>query len=113
MPELVIDQEVVARVIVPAVGAKLAPGPRLNAPSIVKLEEVDTVAELAMVKLLKVKVPELAMLEPLFKVIVPEGLKLAELFTVSAPAMVAEPVKVGLFEIVRPPLKVWVPLPAV
>jgi len=32
---------------------------------------------------------------------------------VSAPAMVAEPVKVGLFEIVRPPLKVWVPLPAV
>jgi len=88
VPELARDQPVVAKVIVPEDGLRLAKLPTVKAPFTVKLDPLVTVAELAMVKLLKVRIPVSAIFEPLFIVIVPaEGVKVP--LTVNAPPTVA------------------------
>ena len=71
MPELETVQPVPVMVIVPAEGLKLAPELTVNAPVMLKLLAVATVAEEAMVRLENVRVPELTMDEPLFMVMVP------------------------------------------
>jgi len=90
-------------VIVPADGLKLAKLPTVKAPFTVKLDVVVTVAELAMVKPLKARVPELVIDEPLFIVMVPaDGVKVP--LTVKAPPTVAVPVPVEMDpEIVKLP----------
>jgi len=88
VPLFTTDQPVVAKVIVPEDGLKLAEVPTVKAPFTVKLAELVTVAELARVKLLKVSVPVLVIDAPLFIVIVPaEGVKVPE--TDKAPPTVA------------------------
>ena len=51
VPELVIAQAVPVKVIVPSEGEKLLDVPLVSVPAILKLEEVDTVAELAVLRL--------------------------------------------------------------
>ena len=88
--ELVIPQPVVAIVIVPPDGEKLAEeAPTARVPLTEKLELVVTVAPAATVRLLKVSVPpELEIEEPLFMVMVPEeGVKVP--VTVKTPLTVA------------------------
>ena len=101
VPLLVMDQPVVFIVIVPEDGLKLADVPTVKTPLRPKLDEVVTVAELAIVKLLKVKLPLFVMDEPLFMVIVPaEGVKVP--LTVKAPPTAAVLVPVGIVpEIVK------------
>ena len=102
-------------VIVPADGLKLAKLPTVKAPFTVKSDEVVTVAELAMVKPLKARVPELAIDEPLFIVIVPaDGVKLANVSTVKTPFTVKLAELVTVAELARVKLlKVSVPLLAI
>ena len=90
VPELVMPQEVVAMVIVPLEGEKLADEPLAKVPAMLKELAVETVAEPAVVRLKKVKVPPvLTILEPLLKIKVPaEGVKVP--VTVKAPPTVAE-----------------------
>lgn len=111
--ELVMEEPLFI-VIVPPEGEKLALVPTLKAPLMLKLLEVVTVAELAMVRLLKASVPPtvLTIEAPLFIVIVPEdGLKFDALLpSVSAPLIekLLEVETVAPLAIVRA-LKVSVP----
>jgi hypothetical protein len=80
VPEFTILHPVVAMVMVPPDGLNVAVDELVNAPFMVKEEDVVTVAPEAIVRLLKVRVPELAIEEPVFMVIVPaDGDKLPPL----------------------------------
>lgn len=86
VPELLIDAPLFI-VMVPADGAKVAVELLVRAPPTAKLEEVVTVAPLAIVRPEKVRlVPEFEIDEPLFIVIVPpEAVKVAVELLVKAP----------------------------
>ena len=87
VPELEIPEPTALMVIVPLEGLKVAVEELVKVPAMLNEEEVVTVAPEAMVKLWKVRVPELVMEEPLFMVMVPfEGEKLPPL-TFKAPLM--------------------------
>ena len=93
VPELTMDQPVPVMVIVPR-GEKFPLEFTVSAPAMLKLLEVVTVAEAAMVNPWNVNVPELLIDDPLFIVTVPAvGMKLPPLPTVSAvaTAKLAEP----------------------
>lgn len=88
MPLFVIFQPVPVIVIVPLDGLNVALVPTVSVPAMLKLLEVLMVAEFAIVRLVKVNVPELTIDEPLFIVMVPlVGVKVP--VTVNAPPTVA------------------------
>ena len=96
----------------PAAGVKVALEFTVNVPTTPKLLDAVMVAELAMARSLRVRVPELEMAEPLFNVIVPlVGAKVVEIFTVKVPATekLADGCVVGVPAMVSP-LNVNVPL---
>lgn len=105
IPELLRPHKIPVMVIVPAEGEKFAPDPTFKAPAILKLLDVVTVADVAIVNPWKVSVPELLIDEPLFMVIVPaEGIKLPLPLTISAVATAK------LFDVTTPvPLMVRLP----
>jgi len=94
-----------------APGVKVAELPTVKVPPTAKLEEEVTAAELAKVRLLKVRVPLLAIDEPLPMVIVPaDGLKLTPVPTVKAPFTVKLDEVVATWELEKvKPLKARVP----
>jgi hypothetical protein len=78
VPELVMEAPLF-KVIVSEVGEKFPEEPTLSAPAILKLADVVTVAEAAIVILLIVRVPEFPdMEEPFKKVMVPVGAKVPD-----------------------------------
>lgn len=92
VPELSIDEPLfIVMVLVPADGEKLPLEFTFNEPATVKLEDVVTVAPLAIVRSLNVSAPELTMEDPLFMVMVPPvGARVFVLFTVKVPPTLNE-----------------------
>jgi len=97
VPEFTIDQPVVAIVIVPPEGSKVAVELFVSVPLIVNELEVVTVAPEAIVMLAKVRVPELLIEAPLLNVVVPlDGVKTPLAPTVKVPPIVPVPAPVWI-----------------
>jgi hypothetical protein len=102
-PELEMDDPLFIVTVPPeAVNVELVPF--VNTPVRVKLLDVVTVAALAMMRFVKIKVPELAIDAPLFIVIVPDGANRELVPSVKAPLIVKslDVVTVAEFARVKP-----------
>ena len=96
VPEFAIDDPLFI-VMVPEDGVSTEDVPFVSAPPTVKLVSAVTVAEAAVVRLKKVRVPEFDMVDPSLNVIVPDvGVNTPEPPTENVPPMVAVPAPVEM-----------------